>query len=659
MTRFVDSFGRSVALSDRLQSGGEGTVSTVAGNPSAVAKMFHHPPSGQMLEKLIAMVRMRSDELDRAAAWPIDLLRDGSGAYCGFLMQRMHGHIVDSVLHPGMQRVHYPGVTYEFLFHVAVNLMDAASALHAAGVVIGDVNERNVMVRPDGTIRFIDADSFQVAYPGGVGLCLVGTPTYTPAELQGADFATTRRTVNHDNFGLAVLLFQILMLGRHPFSGVPRRAGVGGSIDEAIRTGAFAYALRRETALTPPPGSLPLQSLGPLAPMFEAAFIGEHRPTAQQWLDALRSVRGSLRRCSENPRHAVVRESARCGLCSLSRDLMPSVGVRGKDPVGETVDELLLQANRLPQVVRLEDLFRVASIPVALRQQPAIPPSLSPEASRALAVGKRPPAARTWAGAVALLIVACAVLSLGSPCGVVPLGFGGFMLWRALKAGQDARRFDEAIARCAPYSEARAALIAELAVLDERERSARAAEERRMVALYQLRERVEQAAAALRHAGRSDSATQAQVDAEFVRQWRTKQLESRFIAQAAIQGIGAERTAVLQSFGIESAADVNPLAIRQISGFGEVLTGRILAWRASMEREIARLKPPPTPQSRVAKAEAAASAAVEAARVQLAKALSEYSVRRVDAEAASKADAGTIDEMRKQFAEKADVLRRL
>ena len=338
---------------------------------------------------------------------------------------------------------------------------------------------------------------------------------------------------------------------------------------------------------------------------------------------------------------------------------MPSVGVRGKDPVGETVDQLLLQANRLPQVVRLEDLFRVASIPVALRQLPAIPPSLSPEASRALAVGKRPPAARTWAGAVALLVVACAVLSLGSPCGVVPLGFGGFMLWRALKAGQDARRFDEAIARCAPYSEARAALIAELAVLDERERSARAAEERRMVALYQLRERVEQAAAALRHAGRSDSATQAQVDAEFVRQWRTKQLESRFIAQAAIQGIGAERTAVLQSFGIESAADVNPLAIRQISGFGEVLTGRILAWRASMEREIARLKPPPTPQSRVAKAEAAASAAVEAARVQLAKALSEYSVRRVDAEAASKADAGTIDEMRKQFAEKADVLRRL
>jgi DNA-binding helix-hairpin-helix protein with protein kinase domain len=657
MMRLLDSFGKPVVLSDRIQAGGEGTVSAVAGDPQVVAKVFHEAPSERVLRKLVAMVRMRTAELDRAAAWPIDLLKDGSGAYRGFIMRRMEGHIVDSVLHPGMQRVHYPAVTYEFLFHVAVNLMDAASSLHSAGVVIGDVNERNVIVRPDGTVRFIDSDSFQISMPDGAGLCLVGTPTYTPAELQGADFTRTARTPNHDNFGLAVLLFQILMLGRHPFSGVPRRAGIGGSIDEAIRTGAYAYSVRKTTALTPPPGSLSVQSLGVLASLFETAFLGNERPTSQQWVDALRGVRGSLRRCPANPRHAIVREVANCGLCELPRDLMPAVSVKGRDATTQGVEELLRQAMQLAGAVRLSSLLREASLGGAQNQLPEVPQWLPAELRASLKLGQRPRVLGNWAAAIALLAVACVVLSLGSVCGLLPLVVGGGVLKRALQSSRDRRRFDEAIAASMPYAQARVVLLRELSALEDRERVARETETRRMGGLAQAEHRVRQAAAALKMTANGGAPLQSRAAAEHAQRWRAQQLETRFIAQAGISGIGAERTAVLQSFGVESAADVDEAAIRMIPGFGEVLTGRLVAWRSSMEREIARLSPPPMPPTDVARAVAAASDATVRARGELVHALSEYNARRLDSDSVAKIDAGAIDEARRALSSRIAALR--
>jgi len=48
----------------------------------------------------------------------------------------------------------------------------------------------------------------------------VGKPEYTAAELQGRDFSTMDRKASHDNFGLAVLIFHLLMEGIHPFAGV-------------------------------------------------------------------------------------------------------------------------------------------------------------------------------------------------------------------------------------------------------------------------------------------------------------------------------------------------------------------------------------------------------------------------------------------------------
>ena len=61
-------------------------------------------------------------------------------------------------------------------------------------------------------------------------------------------------------------------------------------------------------------------------------------------------------------------------------------------------------------------------------------------------------------------------------------------------------------------------------------------------------------------------------------------LQQFYIAKATIKGIGRNRQIVLRSYGIETAADVQQSRIQQISGFGTVITGSLVAWRTSIER---------------------------------------------------------------------------
>jgi hypothetical protein len=61
-------------------------------------------------------------------------------------------------------------------------------------------------------------------------------------------------------------------------------------------------------------------------------------------------------------------------------------------------------------------------------------------------------------------------------------------------------------------------------------------------------------------------------------------LEKYPISEATIKGIGDGRKAVLRSYGIETAADIERSRIESISGFGAATVGVLLGWRVSVER---------------------------------------------------------------------------
>jgi DNA-binding helix-hairpin-helix protein with protein kinase domain len=174
---------------------------------------------------------------------------------------------------PTHRKEHFPHADWRFLVRTAKNLAAAFFVIHKFGYVIGDVNEGNILVNNEACVRLIDCDSFQVRTKERLYYCEVGVAQFTPPEIQNSKNFKMERTANHDNFGLAILFFQLLFFGRHPFSGV-----YGGKedmpLDKAIAEFRFAYGKNSPLkSISPPPNSVGL-SVVPhdVAGLFERAF---------------------------------------------------------------------------------------------------------------------------------------------------------------------------------------------------------------------------------------------------------------------------------------------------------------------------------------------------------------------------------------------------
>lgn len=135
------------------------------------------------------------------------------------------------------------------------NVARAFAVVHENGHVIGDVNHANIFVSEQATVMLIDCDSFQITTNGRRYLCEVGVSTHQPPEFQGISLRNEIRTPNHDNFGLAVIIFQMIFVGRHPFSGTYLGPGEM-SLEKAIKEFRFAYGASAATKMMKPPLSV-------------------------------------------------------------------------------------------------------------------------------------------------------------------------------------------------------------------------------------------------------------------------------------------------------------------------------------------------------------------------------------------------------------------
>lgn len=589
-----DSFGRSLSLGDQVGKGGQGVVHRIVGDPRLLAKIYRTEVTPELRKKFEVLTSMRSSDLDKHAAWPRGLVMDAAGRCRGLLIPWVDApSIVDRLAHPGEQRLAWPAISYAFLVHVSLNVMRAAEAIHRAGCVIADVNDGNIMVLSDGTVRFIDVDSFQVDRGGTRHRCSVGTPLYTPPELQNRDFAAVDRLVQHDAFGLAVLVFQLLMHGCHPFSGVPRGAA-GGSLEEAIAQGLYAHTSRRDRRVDPPPGRWSIEALGPLAPLFERAFSEGPRPLPKEWIDAIERLQRSLDQCQSNARHWFRRELGRCPFCQLGVDPFPAL-LHPKGTGSIRLDELLSSAKSVPRPESLNEAATGREPP--LRGDESTPP-LVPD--RVLAM--RMPPARDVSIAivsVALFAVALVAAFLGvseSPPLLVVSGvcllasiFSG-LVWlrsnrehqRKLKAVVTER--NRVLAEIDPKcSELRRDLEFLARTLSESGAKIQTDVESSRAELGRLHSILGKAISEVETVRTRLDGIRNNSAREFRDHVVGQALMRATIRNASIQGIGPSRKAALQSFGIHNAADLDRRRVVAVPGIGTELGSRLLEWRQGIE----------------------------------------------------------------------------
>jgi serine/threonine protein kinase len=321
--------------------GGEAAIYAVPNRPQLFAKVYHKP-SGERAEKLAAMLAAPPDDPmaptgHPSIAWPIArLLAPGVNLVVGYLMPRVeHGRLALEFYNPRMRQQLCPLFHYRYLVRTAHNLAVAVRALHERGYVVGDLNESNVLVTNQALIALVDTDSFQVHTPNRLFRCRVGKPEYTPPELQNARFTDIDRLPEHDAFGLAVLIFQFLMQGTHPFAGMHVGEGEAGTIPRRIATGHWPYAQAWEVSVKPSPHAPPWEVLPPsVQTLMRRCFEDGHpdpsaRPQAIEWQRALLEAEEELKLCAANGQHYYHRGLTACPWCAMAqqhgRDPFPSL----------------------------------------------------------------------------------------------------------------------------------------------------------------------------------------------------------------------------------------------------------------------------------------------------------------------------------------------
>jgi len=564
---------REVRLGKRIGKGGEGEVYVVANEAGVAVKLYTVPDKASREPKIEAMIRAGLAEKSPITAFPIALARQRSGEFAGFTMRLVTDHRpLHDLYAPGSRKLNFPRADFRFLVRAAANVARAVASVHVAGCVIGDINHSSILIAKSATVALIDADSFQVSEGTNRFGCVVGVAEYTPPELQGMSLSHVARTPNHDAFGLAVAIFLLLFMGRHPFSGSPRK-GEAPSYEEAIRDFRFVYSARRDVGMDRPPGTPALSDLSSdVAMAFEGAFSREQasaRPSALDWARTLDSLEKSLVRCERNKLHHVTRDSARCPWCHMEERLGTALFVA-----------FLPAASLITEPIDLgADLFNIDAVweKICNVSNAAFLNGIMP---RMAAVSVAPSAELVspdfkftgviWARSVAVGLAACVIFAAADLWWIwAPLSAYGAFGGR----GNVHRKIDPT-----PYSKRYTDLEARWQAEKTKWRTRYGVDD--FVALRTTLEaaRNEYEALYAEKKRRMDS---------YERVRRARQLraylESFLIRDGKIKGIGPAKLATLASFGIETAADVTSNRLQGVPGFGPVNSDNLLTWRSRTE----------------------------------------------------------------------------
>lgn len=522
---FVDH--RRLRLGPRLGKGGEGEVFSLESDAVHAVKLYTVTDLEEREVKVEAMIRDGMARQAPQVAFPLSVVRDEGGRFAGFLMRNVLRHKpLHELYSPGSRKIHFPEADYRFLVRTAQNISKAVASIHAIGCVIGDINQSSILVSQSATVALIDSDSFQVNSGARQYLCRVGVPEYTPPELQGSSLAKVARSPNHDAFGLAIVVFQLLFMGRHPFVGSVRRGDIP-ALHESIRDFRFVYTENRDVGMDQPPGTPALSDFPrSVALAFEAAFgraSQDSRPSSLAWIDVLAELEQSLVQCRYQKMHWHPVESAECPWCTMERELGAQLFV-SEDSLERVVTSFDPGAGGfdLAAVWRGIAAFNVNRLAPVL---PSIPVQVSPLARLA-----------KWRGYAQVAKLRRSYLAVEQEW------LEALAMWRSrtgVAAADD--------------------LLGELHSAKTTYESL-PSEEKAQFEAYERDRRERQLLA-------------------FLGQFE--------IRRALLRGIGAPEEAVLASFGIETAADITSTKLLRVPGLSQDISKVLYDWRKRLQNRFA------------------------------------------------------------------------
>ena len=550
---------KSINLGNLIGKGGEGSVYEIQNLPSHVAKIYHQKVDLRQASKLQNMVKVATPQLGKIAAWPTDLLQDSSRrAIYGLIMPKVTGYReIHNLYGPAHRKRDFPKADWAFLIRAARDVAYMFDVVHSHGHIIGDVNQGNILVAMDATCRLIDCDSFQIKSNSQIHTCDVGVPQFTAPELQNKPFRGIIRSQNHDNFGLALVCFHLLFMGRHPFAG--RYSGKGDMpIELAILEHRYAYGIESVSKkMTPPPNVLGMNTIPyRLRLLFERAFneassIQSSRPTAKEWVQELDTLKNSLRTCGKNSAHKYYGQLNSCPWCNLDNSgIVYFISSLSKiDPNNFSLEQVWKRI----QLIQPIPITRFpVGVPLNSVTPSPLPPSPLPQNNPGL-----------WTVVVNFF--------LGDPNKEERIKREEE---RIKREEERIKREEERIKREKVVSRLRTEWQILQGTWHQTEWNLTFSTKKKL--LENLRQEWEGLKLSYDHERRDISLI--------------AYLETFFVETAGISGIGEGLTMKLKAWGLETAADITELKVREVPGFGYKRTQDLVSWRNRLEGKF-RQKP--------------------------------------------------------------------
>lgn len=237
-----------VAIEGKVNDGGQGEIyrlhksSKLKDAHAKAVKLFKEPASPALEQKLRTLMAhvVRTDSETTGICYPQALLyaRPGQQGGCrGYVMNYYQAsEIRSTVCSPKVVREYWKWSRRD-LCRFAAAMLRRFMVLHKEGLLMGDVNDRNVLAKADNpdVCYFVDVDSYQIgSFPSGVH-----TTEFDPLRLLGCqDFEYVMRTREDEYYSISALLFKIFLVGQEPYS----NGGVG-TLEQNRRLRRFMFPL--------------------------------------------------------------------------------------------------------------------------------------------------------------------------------------------------------------------------------------------------------------------------------------------------------------------------------------------------------------------------------------------------------------------------------
>lgn len=260
-------------------------------NSAKIKAMLHHQPDD-------LLINLDGQDFIQYA-WVKYLIKNGVGQVIGFMMPYVdhdETYSLDTFYDPVLSKRLKPFESALTLrIQLAINLCELIENLHKNKNYFVDIKPQNIKVyKKNHKVVLLDCDGYSINNSNG-------SPNRFDAELISTDYIAPEVTrenlkpstlgLQQDLYGLAVILFQLLNRGTHPFQGITTDKNISvNTNDERASLGLYAYGLKENWKVKPRSQSIHNLFLDETRAIFDKSFETESRTTAEEWLNHFKEI---------------------------------------------------------------------------------------------------------------------------------------------------------------------------------------------------------------------------------------------------------------------------------------------------------------------------------------------------------------------------------